>query len=107
MGNSSSGSSTPTYGYMVVPPPPPGVLYPENGLAPNRQDPLQAHNVMAPWVVNRPPVIQSPFPVPYYVNEMNLGRRSAIPAPYGVGCGNRKFLPMANFFALIHRSVAA
>lgn len=79
---------------MVVPPPPPGVVYPENGLAPNRQDPLHMHNVMAPWVVNRPPVLQSPFPVPYYVNELNLGKRTAIPAPYGVGCGNRKFIPV-------------
>lgn len=76
--------------YYPVPPPPPGLLYPENGLSPNRQDPLQANNFMAPWTINRPPILQSPYPVPYYINELNMGLRSAIPAPFQNTCGNRE-----------------
>lgn len=73
-----------------IPIPPAGMFYPENGLAPNRIDPLQINNVMAPWVPTRPPVLQSPYPVPYYVTELVMGKRSAIPAPFGNTCGNRK-----------------
>ena len=76
--------------WAPLPPTAPGSCYPVNGLGPNRQDPLQANNIMAPWVLNMPPILKSPFAIPYYISELNLGRRNAIPAPYNNGCGNRK-----------------
>lgn len=79
------------------PAPPPGLFYPENGLSPNRQDPLQANNIMAPWVVNRPPILQSPYSVPYYVNELNLGKRTAIPAPYSNNLGGNSTVCHGNY----------
>lgn len=66
-------------------------FYPTNGLGPNRQDYLQSGNHMAPWVLNMPPILKSPFALPFYINQMNLGKRSAIPAPYGNNCPSCKF----------------
>ena len=78
--------------WAPIPPTAPGSYYAINGLGPNRQDPLQANNVMAPWVLNMPPILKSPFAVPFYINELNMGKRQAIPAPYGNGCGSGELL---------------
>lgn len=74
--------------FMAIPPSP---IRPINGLSLNRQDPLQVNNIMAPWRVNMPPSLQSPYPVPHYINEITMGLRSSVPAPYGNGFGASEF----------------